>query len=282
MFRPGRGAPRGTRAAALLAAALLCGTMPAWAEEAPPAPSAATPAATTPSPATPAQPPAVDPAALAALQRMGSYLAGLKSFDLSAATTAESVLDDGQDVEIAGTLHYQVRRPDRFRLDIRTDLMERSLYFDGRSLVVVAPQEGYFAEFAARPTITEALIEAARTAGLRLPLVALFDWGTPDAPVRLVEKALRVGASSVGGAAATHWAFRSPGYNWEVWIADGATPLPLKYAFVDLRHPNWPRFDAVLSWREVEPADAAFVFTPGPEMTRIKVRAADETVGGTP
>jgi hypothetical protein len=48
----------------------------------------------------------VMPDALAALERMGEHLKTLKQFTLSAATTSEDVLDDGEKVMIGGNITF--------------------------------------------------------------------------------------------------------------------------------------------------------------------------------
>ncbi len=49
--------------------------------------------------AAPALPPDVDPAAIAALKKMGVYLRSLKAFQVKAATATDDVTDDGQNIE---------------------------------------------------------------------------------------------------------------------------------------------------------------------------------------
>ena len=43
--------------------------------------------------------PTIDPDAIAALNKMGTYLRSLKAFQIRAAITTENVLDDGQKVQ---------------------------------------------------------------------------------------------------------------------------------------------------------------------------------------
>ena len=81
----------------------------------------------------------VMPDALAALERMGEHLKTLKQFTLSAATTSEDVLDDGEKVMIGGDITYHVKSPDRLRLDIATDKRERHYFYNGKTVTVYAP-----------------------------------------------------------------------------------------------------------------------------------------------
>src|SRR5262245_24929183 len=79
-----------------------------------------------------ATPPTPDPAnperdadAIAALDRMGAYLRGLKSFQVHTETSRDEVLTDGQNVEFAGVADMTVERPNRIRAEVTTDKQRR-------------------------------------------------------------------------------------------------------------------------------------------------------------
>lgn len=206
----------------------------------------------------------VDPGALAAVTKMGEYLAGLKSFELKAETTVEVVLRRGHQVEVGGEVQYFVRRPDRLRINSTTDTLTRQYFYDGTSLTVVAPVESYFAQAKVKPTIRETLAQAAQELNIELPLADLFDWGTDVAPQKQFQRGFYVGESKVRGVLADHYAFAGKDFGWEVWIKAGDTPLPLKMSVVDYKAPGAPRFTAVLSWTpDAQIPDDTFVFTPG-------------------
>ncbi len=62
---------------------------------------------------------------------------------------------------------------------------------------------------------------------------------------------------------AKHWAFRTDGPDFEVWIKDGAVPEPLKIVVLDDRLASRPRFAANLTWQtDVDVAATEFEFTP--------------------
>src|SRR5262245_2978262 len=78
-------------------------------------------------PQTPAQSaaderPAIDPVAIAAMERMGAYLRTLTDFEVRAETTMDNVLDGTeQKVQFAGNGLYRVHRPNAFYLESNTD-----------------------------------------------------------------------------------------------------------------------------------------------------------------
>jgi hypothetical protein len=120
----------------------------------------------------------LEPESIAALRRMGQYLVSLRSFEIASTLSLEYVLDNGRKILIGGTSRYRVRRPDKLRIDLSTDVLERILQYDGKNLVVTAPKENFFARLEAKSTVRETLAWAAQTFGIEVPLADLFDWGT--------------------------------------------------------------------------------------------------------
>lgn len=220
----------------------------------------------------------IEPASVEALRRMGDYLAGLQAFELSSATELEVVLDTDQKLLIGGTVHYLVRRPDRLRIDLVTDVVNRQFYYDGRTASYVAPEEGFYAQVDGVPgTIKEMLEQAAQTYSLTFPLADLFAWGTPEAPVDKLREGFHVGRAEIGGVAAEHWAYRGEDQDWEIWIRAEGDPLPLRISSVDRDELTRPRFLATLDW--TVPAavnEADFTYVPAAGATHIPLTVSTE------
>lgn len=213
----------------------------------------------------------IDPAAVEALTRMGEYLSTLKSFELTAETTVEAVLRGGHQVEIGGTVHYFVRLPDRVRIDSDTDTVRRQYFYDGKTFTIVAPDQRYYAQAAGKPSVRETLAFAAQTLNVELPLADIFEWASPQTPLKQFRRGFFVGTAKVGGQDTEHYALISRDLDLELWIKPGDTPLPLKMSLVDRRVEGSPRFTARLTW-QTNPSfgDDVFTFTPGSGVARIE------------
>ena len=236
--------------------------------------------AETPGPAAAAQTEgqSVDPAALQALARMGTYLRGLTAFSLQANDSTEEVLESGQKVQLLKTVELQARKPDRLRADVVTDRKAREFFYDGKHFTVLAPETGYYATVAAPPTIREVLTAVDAKYGIEFPLVDLFQWGEGTDAAAAIESAMVLGTSRIGGQVADHYAFRQADVDWEVWIAQGDAPLPLRYVITTKDEAGEPQYTANLSWdTQAKPADAVFTFTPGKDDHPIAIVALDET-----
>ena len=205
----------------------------------------------------------IDPAVIEALQKMSDYVSKLDSFQLDSTYSFDLVAGNGQTVTIDGTGKYLAKRPDKLNVKIENDLFARDYIYDGKTLTVVAPEEKYFAGHPAKPTIQEMLDNASSELGIEIPLTDLFDLGTDKSAIKSITSAFHVGTGIVDGAEADHYALQGADRNWEIWIAKGDKPLPVKVAIVDPTEDTQPRYVSTVKW--TVPAtidDAAFTFTP--------------------
>jgi hypothetical protein len=205
----------------------------------------------------------VDPKAIEALKTMGAYLRTLKSFALHSDTTKDEVLDSGQRIQFTNTIDIQSKLPDRLRLDVNSDRIQRKIYYDGKTVTQYAPRLNYYATFDAPGTVRETLVAAADKFDLRLPLADLFFWGTDQSGIEDIKSAIEVGTSRVGGVECDHYAFRQDGVDWQLWIERGKTPLPRKLVITTLAEPAQPQYMAVLRWDlKASMTDKTFAFVP--------------------
>lgn len=209
--------------------------------------------------------------AVAALDKMGAYLRTLKEFRLVADTIDDEELEDGQTVEIAGRATYEVRRPDRLKLEVVTDAKERELYYDGKTVSHYAPALDLYSVFPAPETIAKMLEETEVRYDVSFPLADLFYWGTELSNVKELTSAYFVGESRVGSNVCDHYAYRAPGADFQVWIRKGGDPLPCRLVVIDTDTPARARYSATLQWDpEATLGDSIFSFSPPAGATKIE------------
>jgi hypothetical protein len=220
--------------------------------------------------AAPASPPAVDPAAIEALQRMGTYLRTLKAFQVKAASSTDDVTDDGQNIESDRVTDLLARLPNRLRVEITSDEAHRLFYYNGKSVTIYAQNVNYYATAPAPATITELADRLYDKFGIDLPLEDLFTWGTATSEVKDITAAMDAGPSAILGVSCEQYAFRQPGLDWQIWIQNGDYPLPRKIVLTTTSDPARPRHSVVLSWN-LAPSfnDATFEFDPPRDAHKI-------------
>jgi hypothetical protein len=220
----------------------------------------------------------IDTAAIGALNRMAAYLNTLDAFQVRAATTTDDVLTDGQKIQSASRADLVVDRPNRLRLDLSSDREQRLFLYDGRDFTLWAPRLRYYATVPAPSTIRALADSVEARYDLELPLVDLFRWGTPESRFQDITAARDIGPSPVGGITCEQYAVRQAGLDWQIWIQEGAYPLPCKVVLTTLTDEARPEHTVVYSWN-LAPSfnDAAFTFVAPSDARRItlaEVRAA--------
>lgn len=203
-------------------------------------------------PKAPAATPAmVEPEALQALQRMSAYLGTIGKFEIKAETTLDQVYRNGQKLQFGGTIEYKVARPDRFMVSVATDRKARKFYYDGKSLTMYGPVAGLYATIDAPPTIRELMDILYTDYDIDLPLMDLFRWSDPNnGRAERLDSGILVGYAKINGVDTQHYAFREGGVDWQVWIAEGDRPLPLKFVITSTWLTGQPQFTSTLKWNE--------------------------------
>lgn len=244
---------------AALAGALLAVPLPLLAQ------TGAAPAATTA-----AAEPALDPAAMAALNRMAAYLRTLKGFSLTVHSSGEDVMESGLKIMGQQRVDYVVQQPDKIYAAVTGDKRTRTYYFDGKTFTVRSGEGSYYAQAPFAGTIAQMLKVAADQYDVELPLQDLFRWGAPNSGTEIPYAGFRVGDSKIGDWETDHYVFRQQGVDFQVWIEKGDRPLPRKLVITSLDDPAQPEYVALLFWdldAKINPEQ--FTFVPGPDTHKI-------------
>lgn len=220
---------------------------------------------------------AVEPAAIAALEKMGAYLRTLKTFTVRADSIKDEVFDTGQKIQLNSVVEYRVRAPDRLRADVSSERQTRQFLYNGTTLTVYGRRVGYYATVPAPPTIAELLQVADQRYGLELPLADLFLWGTPAAGLADINAGAYIGPSRIGDVDSDHYAYRQEGVDWQIWIQKGPAPLPRKLVITTVDDADQPQYVAVLTWNLSPKLDeGTFTFVPPRHARRIVLREVEK------
>ena len=69
---------------------------------------------------------------------MSEYLNTLDQFTLHTENSVDTLLATSQKVQLSRTVDVFVRRPDQFRANIKGDIFDQELYYDGKSITILA------------------------------------------------------------------------------------------------------------------------------------------------
>jgi hypothetical protein len=255
------------RAAILILPALVLGAASSRAET---KSAEGTPASGTSGKGTPGEE-KIEPQAKDALTRMSDLLKSLPVFSLHEDITREQVINNDLKVEKHSTADTTVRRPDHMKtVVVADDDKSHSLFFDGKTFTVLMPGQNYYAQMDAPGPIGTALDTAQARYGVELPAQDFLQMATGDEFTKDLSAAGFVGKSRVGGAAADHYAYRTADVDYQLWLASGDKPLPLKLVITSKKMPTQPEYTTVMTW-DLAPRidDGSFAFTPPEGATKI-------------
>jgi hypothetical protein len=226
------------------------------------------------------EPPAIDPAAMDALNKLGAYLRTLKAFEVRAEVTTDEVLDDGQTIQSGHKVDLVVARPNRFRAEITADDSHQFFFYDGKSFTIFGRLVNYYATVPAPPTLAKLIDDLDNKYGIELPLVDLFEWGTDDTNINKIKGAVDIGPATVDGITCEQYAFRQADVNWQIWIQLGEFPLPRKLVIRTLTDDARPQHSEILSWNLAPSfSEDAFTFDPPTDAKRIPIAEVKPSAG---
>ena len=219
-----------------------------------------------------AQPAGIDPQATKLLKASTDFLASQKQFTVDTRSSLEVVLVSGQKIQFDHTARQSVLRPNKLRAERTGDLVEQVFYYDGKTLTLQNPSEKHYATVAAPGTIEE-MLDLART---KLDIVApagdLVYKNAYEILMTDVTSGFVVGKGVVEGVRCDHLAFRAPHVDWQIWIQEGAQPLPRKLVITTRDMVNAPQFSMVMTKWNLKPAFIAdtFSFSPTSGMKKVE------------
>jgi hypothetical protein len=214
----------------------------------------------------------IDPKADAQLKKMSEYLAGLKSFRVDTVVIDEKVTTDGQKIQELKQNKLTVSRPASMRVDRMGPNGRATLTANGDQVVVVNHDKNVYAKEKA-PASLEALVDELRE---KLQVDAPGgDFLVSDPYAELtdtIKMGHYIGLEPIGDVMAHHIAVNGKDVDWQLWIQDGPTPVPLRYVITSKDMKSQPEFTIELSkWDpSAQVTPEMFMLTPPANAKRIE------------
>lgn len=214
----------------------------------------------------------IEPRAVDSLRRMSDYLAGLKDFSVRARHTGDMMLTTGQKVQYEGLSDVFVRRPNRLRSNRVGEVADLEFYYDGATVTLFGKRTRHYATAPAPSTLDAMLDDVRARLDMEPPAADLLYADVFKGLMTDVTDGFYVGPSVVSQIPTHHFAFRGRDVDWQIWIDDGARPLPRKYLITTKWSTGAPQFSVELSAWKLGPGldDATFKFTPPADARRIE------------
>ena len=217
--------------------------------------------------------PAIEPAAAAAVRRMGDYIKSLSGFAVHAETATDEVLIAGPKVQYGGTIDATYRAPDRLWMRVAHDERDdQQFFYDGATLSLWIEAKKQWASVAMAGTVAETITGVESKYDVTFPLGDLLARAARQDLLTDVEAGIVIGTGRVAGVECDHLGFHQAGADWQVWIEQGDRPLPRKMVITTLGEPSQPQHVETLTWDLSPKIDSAtFTLTPPEGAQRIVI-----------
>jgi hypothetical protein len=220
--------------------------------------------------------------AQAVLDRMTASLQALTSFSIDAQSSRDEVVAFGYKLQYNEAATLTVQRPNRLRSEIRGDLRNHTIVYDGAQLAMYSLDDSAHVRVDAPDTLA-ALIGGLLDAGVELPLIDVLYQGTAGTLTEGVRNGLLVGESTINGVPCDQLAFRQARVDWQLWVEKGERALPRKILITTRYEVGDPQWQATLDWNLNPTIDAStFVFKAPEGSVEIPFANPEAISGATP
>ncbi len=198
------------------------------------------------------------------LQRMAEFLANTPQFTVNLTDSFDVLQASGQKIEFGETRKITVSRPNGLRVELEESSGDKhTVLYDGKDITVFSPNQNVYAQTAKPGGIDEAVTYFLKDLHMRLPLAALLLSRFPTEIQNRTESLDYVEKTLIHGVPSHHLAGRSATVDYQVWVAEGAQPLPIRAVLTYKNAEGQPQFRAQFSDWNLAPQvqDSQFTFT---------------------
>ncbi len=202
------------------------------------------------------------------LRQMSDFLTSAQSFGFTAHELIDEV-EEGQRIQYSNSRSMLVRRPDRIATEAYGDLVNRSVWYDGKSFTLLDREFNTYIQVPAPNSIDAVLDQIEEQLEVVIPLGEVLSEDVYQALTPQIRQAQYLGLHQVRGIECHHIIFTQDDLDWQLWVEASSTPVPRKIVIVYKREPGIPQYSAVISeWDfTVATTDELFEFRP-PEGAR--------------
>jgi hypothetical protein len=203
--------------------------------------------------------------ASAILMRMADFLGGQQSFSVSVRSGYDAVQKSGQKVEFGDMRKVTLSRPDRLRMEgERSDGVKTLTVFNGKEVVLIDETRNVYATAPQPGGLDDTIVYFVKDLGMQLPLAVLLVSQLPAEVKARVRSVDYVEMTNIHGSPSHHLAARTDMVDFQMWVADGDRPLPLRVVITYKQAKGEPQFWAQFSDWNLAPAldDSTFLAKP--------------------
>jgi hypothetical protein len=205
------------------------------------------------------------PDAKAVLLRMADFLGKTKAFSVDIDAVYDVMQASGQKIEFGEERHVLIDRPERLLVQAEMSNGEKlTMHYDGKTFIMFSPKENVFAKLEKPGSVDEVMKFIVQDLQTPIPLSMLLLASIKEELEKRVTEADFVEQTTIAGKAVDHLAVRTAYVDFQVWVAEGEQPLPLRVVITYKHDPGLPQYSANLTDWNLMPKieESAFAFAP--------------------
>jgi len=206
------------------------------------------------------------------LMEMARFMGTQDRFGVTMRAGYEVVQNNGQKIEFAEKRQITLARPNHLRVvEVASHGGRDLMLFNGRKITVFDGDTSVFAQARQPGDVDATIMYFVRDLKMRFPLAPMLMERFPDELQRRIQSIEYVEYTDIMGKPAHHIAARTKTVDFQVWIADGMQPLPLRVVLNYPQQEGQPQFWANFSnWNPSPYIDSRmFEFRPPADAQRI-------------
>jgi hypothetical protein len=192
------------------------------------------------------------------------------SFDLD--TSLEVVTTDEQKLSLTSSGSLTMVRPDKVRMIRHGGFANAEFYFDGKTLALFRRDQNLYSKVEIPGTV-EHLATVLRDKYERpLPAAELLSPDVYAAMMPDVKDVKDLGTGFIRGIECDHIAFRTDEVDWQLWIAHGDRPYPVRVIFTSRKVAGSPQYQIDVSNFKTgdRVSTPSFSFVPPPDAKLVQ------------
>lgn len=163
------------------------------------------------------------------LKAMSDFIVSQKALSFEYDATLEVVTTDEQRLGLASSGSVILNRPDKIRAIRSGGFADLEMSFDGKTLTLLGKNLNIYTQLDVPGTIDHLVNELKDKYNRPLPAADLLLSNSYDEMMLDVVDVKDLGIGVIGGVKCDHLAFRTKDVDWQIWIAQGDHPYPVRY-----------------------------------------------------
>ena len=176
------------------------------------------------------------------LKAMSDYMAAETSISFEFDATLEVVTNEEQKLALASSGTLVLKRPDKIRVTRAGGFADVEMSFDGKTLILLGKNLNLYTQLEVPGTIDHLVDELKDTYQRPLPAADLLLSNAYDELMRDVVDIKDLGSGVIGGIECDYLAFRNKDVDWQIWIAHGKRPYPVRYVITSKHLGSMPQY----------------------------------------